>query len=229
VLRRISDSPTIASGLQLLVSHERLGLPLLHRTRADGHVEVYVLEATDDRLTIGRAADCDVIVDDDAGVSRTHLELVRLGDGWVVEDRGLSRNGTWVDDERLDGRRRLADAQRVRVGHTVLEYRAGSGSGSGSALVDVTVTVTGQAAPSITAAQRAVLVAFVRPILSGAAASPAGNADIASALVISPETVKSHLKELYERFGLEGVAPAAKRAELAARAVRLGVVGRADL
>jgi pSer/pThr/pTyr-binding forkhead associated (FHA) protein len=227
VLRRTSDTPTIASGLQLLVSQERLGLPLLHRTRSDGHVEVAVLEAGDDRLTIGRAADCDVIIDDDAGVSRTHLELIRLGDGWVVEDRGLSRNGTWVDDERLDGRRRLADAQRVRVGHTVLEYRAGSGSGS--AVVDVTVPVTGQAAPSITAAQRAVLVAFVRPILSGAAASPAGNADIAAALVISPETVKSHLKDLYERFGLEGVAPAAKRAELAARAVRLGVVGRADL
>ena len=92
----------------------------------------------------------------------------------------------------------------------------------------MTVTVTGQAAPSITAAQRAVLVAFVRPILSGAAA-PAGNADIAAALVLSPETVKSHLKDLYERFGLEGVAPGAKRAELAARAVRLGVVGRADL
>jgi predicted component of type VI protein secretion system len=224
VLRRTSDTPTIASGLQLLVALERLGLPLLSRTRADGHVEAFVLESADDRLTIGRAADCDVILDDDAGVSRTHLELVRLGDGWVVEDRGLSRNGTWVDGERLDGRRRLADAQRVRVGHTVLEYRA---AGSGP-VADVTVTVTGQAAPSITAAQRAVLVAFVRPILSGSAA-PAGNADIAAALVISPETVKSHLKDLYERFGLEDVAPAAKRAELAAQAVRLGVVGRADL
>jgi pSer/pThr/pTyr-binding forkhead associated (FHA) protein len=224
VLRRTSDTPTIASGLQLLVATERLGLPMLSRTRSDGFVEAFVLESTDDRLTIGRAADCDLVIDDDAGVSRTHLELVRLGDGWVVEDRGLSRNGTWVDEERLDGRRRLVDAARVRLGHTVLEYRAGSGR----ALVDVTVTVTGQAAPSITAAQRAVLVAFVRPILSGAAA-PAGNADIAAALVLSPETVKSHLKELYERFGLEDVAPAAKRAELASRAVRLGVVGRADL
>ena len=69
-----------------------------------------MLEAHDDRLTIGRAADCDVVIDDDPGVSRTHLELVRLGDGWVVEDRGLSRNGTWVDGARLDGRRRLTDA-----------------------------------------------------------------------------------------------------------------------
>jgi pSer/pThr/pTyr-binding forkhead associated (FHA) protein len=226
VVHCVSDTPTIASGLQLLVAQERLGLPLLHRTREDGHAEVFVLEATDDRLTIGRAANCDVVIDDDAGVSRTHLELVRLGgDGWVVDDRGLSRNGTWVDDERLDGRRRLSDGQRVRVGHTVLSYRAASGR---PVDVTVTLTATGAAAPAITAAQRAVLVAFVRPILSGAAA-PAGNADIAAALVLSPETVKSHLKDLYERFGLEGVAPGAKRAELAQRAVRLGVVGRADL
>jgi predicted component of type VI protein secretion system len=225
VLHCVSDTPTIASGLQLLVAQERLGLELLHRTRQDGHAEIFVLEATDDQLTIGRAANCDVVIDDDAGVSRTHLELVRLGDGWVVDDRGLSRNGTWVDDERLDGRRRLSDGQRVRVGHTVLSYRAASGRPVDAT---VTLTATGPAAPAITAAQRAVLVAFVRPILSGAAA-PAGNADIAAALVLSPETVKSHLKDLYERFGLEGVAPGAKRAELAQRAVRLGVVGRADL
>ena len=61
----MSDTPTIASGLQLLVRQERLGLPLLHGTRADGHAEAFVLEALDDRLTIGRAADCDVVIDDD--------------------------------------------------------------------------------------------------------------------------------------------------------------------
>ena len=47
------------------------------------------------------------------------------------------------------------------------------------------MTATGDAAPVITAAQRTVLVAMVRPILSGAAA-PAGNAEIATALFLSP-------------------------------------------
>ncbi len=44
--------------------------------------------------------------------------------------------------------------------------------------------------------------------------------------MLSPETVKSHLKDLYERFGLEHVAPSAKRAELAQRAIRFGMVSR---
>jgi len=91
------------------------------------------------------------------------------------------------------------------------------------------VTVTGSAPPAVTAAQRAVLVALVRPMLASGAAAPAGNAAIASELVLSTETIRSHIKELYDRFGLEDVAPSAKRAELAAQAVRLGVVSRADL
>ncbi len=223
--RRLSASPTVAAGLKLVVECERLGLPMLHRTRADGFLELFLLDAADDRLTIGRVPDCDVVIDDDPGVSRVHLELVRLGDGWVAEDRGLSRNGTWVGgDSRLDGRRRLVDGVGVRVGQTVLSYRAGT-----SVFVDPTVTVAGSAAPAVTAAQRAVLVALVRPMLDSGAAGPAGNATIAAELVLSTETVRSHIKDLYERFGLEAVAPSAKRAELAAAAVRLGVVSRADL
>jgi DNA-binding CsgD family transcriptional regulator len=224
VQRRLSASPTVAAGLKLVVECERLGLPMLHRTRVDGFLELFVLEPPDDRLTIGRVPDCDLVIDDDPGVSRVHLELVRLGDGWVAEDRGLSRNGTWVAGERLDGRRRLVDGVGVRIGQTVLAYRAGT-----SDLVAPTVTVAGSAAPAVTAAQRAVLVALVRPMLASGAAAPAGNAAIAAELVLSTETVRSHIKDLYERFGLEAVAPSAKRAELAASAVRLGVVSRADL
>ena len=109
-------------------------------------------------------------------------------------------------------------------GQTVLTYRAGV-----SVVVDPTVTVAGSAAPAVTAAQRAVLVALVRPMLASGAAAPAANATIASELVVSLETVRSHMKDLYDRFGLDGVAPSSKRAELAASAVRLAVVSRADL
>ena len=49
MIRRLSDTPTTASGLKLLVEQQRVGLPLLHRTREDGHTEAFVLEASDDR------------------------------------------------------------------------------------------------------------------------------------------------------------------------------------
>ena len=221
--QHLSQTASPASGVQLLIELERYELPLLHRVRADGLLQAFVLEATDNDRTVGRAPACDVVIDDDQGVSRTHLSLVRLGDGWVAEDRGLSRNGTLLNSEPLQGRRRLQDASRLTLGQTVLEYR-GAAREAGDA---PTVTAIGRAAPTITAAQRAVLTAFVRPILEGAA-SPAGNAEIAGSLFLSTETVKSHLKDLYVRFELEGVAPGAKRAELAQRAIALGVVSRAD-
>jgi pSer/pThr/pTyr-binding forkhead associated (FHA) protein/DNA-binding CsgD family transcriptional regulator len=223
--RGLSETATPASGMKLLIDHERLGLPMLHRTRADGFVEVFVLEPGDDYLTVGRADHNAVTVDDDPSVSRTHLELSRLGDGWMAQDAGLSRNGTLIDGALLQGRQRLRDGCRLTVGQTVIEYRAPIAR-TGAA---PTVTAIGRAAPpAITAAQRAVLIEFTRPMLEGAAA-PASNAQVAAALVVSPETVKTHLSDLYVRFGLEDVPPAVKRAELAQRAIRLGVVGRGDL
>ncbi|MDH3714485.1 MAG: diguanylate cyclase [Gammaproteobacteria bacterium] len=53
------------------------------------------------RLIVGRAADCDVVIDDD-GVSRRHGLLVVTMDGEVtVEDLG-STNGTLVDGQHCD-------------------------------------------------------------------------------------------------------------------------------
>ena len=51
------------------------------------------------RYTIGRDPDCDVYLDDPR-VSREHAAL-RVVDGtWVLEDLS-SRNGTWLDGERV--------------------------------------------------------------------------------------------------------------------------------
>jgi len=49
-----------------------------------------------DRFTIGRTRDCDLCLAD-LSVSRLHAELVRNGDGWMLNDLG-SHNGT-----RLNG------------------------------------------------------------------------------------------------------------------------------
>ena len=56
-----------------------------------------------------------------------HALLERLHDEWSVVDDGGSRNGSFVNGERLSGRRRLRDADVVRVGRTLIVYRAPEG------------------------------------------------------------------------------------------------------
>ena len=41
----------------------------------------------------------------------------------VVEDDGLSRNGTYVNEERVRGPRRLRDGDMLRAGHTTIVFR----------------------------------------------------------------------------------------------------------
>ena len=65
------------------------------------------------RVTIGRRATNDVALEWDERVSRVHAALDRVGDAWALMDDGLSHNGTWVNGERLSGRRRLADGDTI--------------------------------------------------------------------------------------------------------------------
>ena len=47
--------------------------------------------------------------------------------------------------------------------------------------------------------------------------------------MISTDTVKTHLRALFDAFGVEALPQNQKRAELARRALELGVVSRAEL
>ena len=42
----------------------------------------------------------------------------------MLVDEGLSRNGSFVNGERVDGRRLLDDGDELRFGQTLLRYRA---------------------------------------------------------------------------------------------------------
>jgi hypothetical protein len=81
------------------------------------------------RWTIGRDDGCDVIVDD-PGVSRRHARVTNADGTLWVEDVG-STNGTWVDGERLAGRRELATGADVRVGGALLRLEGPSGVDAG--------------------------------------------------------------------------------------------------
>jgi pSer/pThr/pTyr-binding forkhead associated (FHA) protein len=75
-----------------------------------------------ERLRIGRAPECDIVVNDD-GVSRVHATVASGREGCLLEDAG-SRNGITLNGERID-RAWLEDGDRVRMGeHLELEFLA---------------------------------------------------------------------------------------------------------
>src|SRR5262245_32194000 len=133
----------------------------------DGGRQIVELEA--ERVTIGRRPSCDVALPWDGEVSRLHAELVRLGEDWVLCDDGLSHNGTFVNGERVRGRRRLRSGDALTVGDTVIAVCAPEGRS----------TVTSARAPDntpdveLTVAQRRVLAALCRPLTGPGYAAPA--------------------------------------------------------
>ena len=59
---------------------------------------------------------------EDARISRRHLRLCRRASGALEAEDLQSRNGTFVDGERLSGRRVLQPGQVLRLGNVVLVY-----------------------------------------------------------------------------------------------------------
>ncbi len=71
------------------------------------------------RLTVGRAAECDIMLDD-VTVSRHHAEFVSQGDGWALVDLG-SLNGTYVNRNSVE-RHLLTSGDLVQIGKFRLQY-----------------------------------------------------------------------------------------------------------
>jgi DNA-binding NarL/FixJ family response regulator len=173
-------------------------------------------------LTIGRASSADVCLSADSQVSRLHAVLEQVGDLWTIVDDGLSRNGTFLNGRRLAHRARLRDRDKIRIGETVLTFCA-------PAPVPATSqqTVVGGIPPAVTrltAAQRSILVALCRPYENAHPyASPASNQQIAKELFLSLDAVKTHLRLLFHKFGIEELPQNQKRARLAELALELGL------
>lgn len=72
-------------------------------------------------LTIGRGGQNDVAIDGDEFASARHVRFEPRRDGVWVHDLG-STNGTFVNGIRIDGARRLAPGDVVRVGETDLRF-----------------------------------------------------------------------------------------------------------
>ena len=68
-------------------------------------------------IVIGRGLDCDVVVKDEKA-SRRHCQLRRESGAFVLEDLG-SKNGTFVNGERISAAVTLKPNQSFTVGNTL--------------------------------------------------------------------------------------------------------------
>ncbi|MGH6656599.1 MAG: FHA domain-containing protein FhaB/FipA [Actinocrinis sp.] len=74
------------------------------------------------QITLGRAHDSTIVLDDDFASSR-HARIFPDSSGqWVVEDLG-STNGTYLDRTKLSGPTPVPVGVPIRIGKTVLELR----------------------------------------------------------------------------------------------------------
>jgi pSer/pThr/pTyr-binding forkhead associated (FHA) protein len=73
-------------------------------------------------ITLGRAHDSTIVLDDDYASSR-HARIYPDRDGqWIVEDLG-STNGTYMDRNRLTTPTPIPLGAPIRIGKTVIELR----------------------------------------------------------------------------------------------------------
>ncbi len=80
--------------------------------------KMYRLEST---LVIGRAPQCDVHLDED-GISRRHARLLRRDDGTVHIQDLESRNGTFVNGEKIE-MYALRDGDKIQIGNiSILKF-----------------------------------------------------------------------------------------------------------
>src|SRR3954447_3641838 len=209
--------------LKARLEAERRGSPFLLYRDADEAQRLVDLGAVPERLTLGRDPASGLVLDWDGEVSRVHAALERVGNEWTLVDDGRSRNGTYLEGERLHGRARMRDGNAFRVGRTTIVFYSPSRDESKQTLAAVV-----DLPPDITDAQRRVLVALCRPYNEREFAVPASNRQIADELVIGVETVKTHMKALFEAFALGDVPQHQKRATLAQRALETGRVTARD-
>ncbi|HWH95700.1 MAG TPA: FHA domain-containing protein [Baekduia sp.] len=216
-----------AAELKERMAAERRGRPFL--ILRDGSGTQHLIELGDrGSCTVGRSPDCDVPLPWDGQVSRVHAELVRIGSDWAVDDGGLSRNGTYVNGERIAERRRLHDGDTLRLGGTAMVFRRPA-----ARPFDAATTILADNTPGpgdLSSSQRAVLRELCRPFAVGTSwARPATNPEIAEALYLSLDAVKGHLRVLFAKFGVEQLPQNEKRLRLAERALASGAVVLAEL
>jgi pSer/pThr/pTyr-binding forkhead associated (FHA) protein len=218
---------TSAPELKAQIEAERAGQPFLVFRDGEDAQRIVTVDAGATELLVGRGSSAEVRLDWDEEVSALHAQIEVVRGECTLRDDGLSRNGSFVNDERVHGRRLLRDGDRLRFGRTAVLFRRPD---SGSVPDATAVASEVPAAATVSPGQRRVLVTLCRPYKDGDAfATPATNQAIAEELHLSVDAVKTHLRALFEKLAVEDLPQNQKRVALVERALQSGVVSRHDL
>jgi pSer/pThr/pTyr-binding forkhead associated (FHA) protein len=221
------------SAVKARIEAERAGRPFLLYTDGDDREQLFFFEPGSADATIGRQRSSDLRLDWDDEVSRLHARLERVEDDWVLVDDGFSSNGTFVNEQRLSGRYRLNDGDIMRFGTTTITFRSPAREHSGAANAAETGAANAAETPAavgLSTTQRRVLGALCRPYKGRSGfASPASDEHIAEELFLSVGAVRTHLRVLYAKLGVEQLPQNERRVRLAERAFSGGLIAERDL
>lgn len=78
----------------------------------------YVLSK--DTMVVGRSPETDIVINEQS-VSRQHAKCVSAGEIIEVEDLGSS-NGTFINDERINSKKKINDGDMIRFGTVLLKF-----------------------------------------------------------------------------------------------------------
>ncbi len=213
--------PPSPRDLKGVIEAERTGLPFVYWRDGAGEQQILMLTADRPRVTIGRRQQSDIALTWDPEVSRLHALLEPVNEDWTVVDDNLSRNGSLVNGSKVNGRQRLHDKDRMCFGNTHVVFR-GSSEGAGS---KSTARAPGATGPvSLTEMQRKVLIALCRPVAESRSSVPATNPQIAGEVFLSTDRVKSHLRALFDRFGVADLPQNEKRSRLVSLVLESGTL-----
>ncbi|MET9530048.1 MULTISPECIES: FHA domain-containing protein [unclassified Streptomyces] len=129
--RRNADSRPQQTARQAAAPPQQRQQPAAGRQRRGAPTKLVVSEGTltgttvalqGQTVTLGRAHDSTIVLDDDYASSR-HARIYPDRDGqWIVEDLG-STNGTYLDRTRLTTPTPIPLGAPIRIGKTVIELR----------------------------------------------------------------------------------------------------------
>lgn len=179
------------------------------------------------RMTLGKASTNAVSLEHDETVSRLHAVLENLGFAWSIRDLG-SRNGTYLNGERITAERVLRSGDEVRVGKTRLLFWEVRDSGEGKVDEETMTAQPMELPPRLTPRELDVLVVLCRPLVSDDAFPELPSVRrMAGELFVTEAAVKQHLQNLYDKFSIP--ADGDRRVRLANEALRRGAVTLAQL